>query len=213
MVSTSNSKYLSAQQLEEAFPFLKSGAFLAEDNEVPTTPIQRFFSSSSTKVDDYQKKTGSDNDLLGKGGYGEVWLVKHKITGKEYAMKVLNKKELAKRSQLKNLVQEIATQRRIMHDNIAKIYEFMEDKVNIYIIMEYASKGNLFAYIRKKGYIEEKEAFKFFIQTATAVHFLHKNFLMHRDIKPENILITEIGNVKLCDFGLCTFYDKINERY
>jgi serine/threonine protein kinase len=164
-------------------------------------------------VDDYQKKTNSDDDLLGKGGYGEVWLVRHKVTGREYAMKALNKRELAKRSQLKNLAQEIGTQKRIVHDNIIKVYDFMEDKTNIYIIMEYASKGSLFYYIRKKGNIEEKEAFKFFIQIASAVNFLHKNSLMHRDIKPENILITSTGTVKLCDFGLCAYYDKNRERY
>eukprot|EP00826_Nyctotherus_ovalis_P011191 TRINITY_DN12921_c0_g1_i11.p1 TRINITY_DN12921_c0_g1~~TRINITY_DN12921_c0_g1_i11.p1 ORF type:complete len:221 (+),score=38.24 TRINITY_DN12921_c0_g1_i11:156-818(+) len=204
-----------AQRLEEAFPHLKAGTFLPEDPKASSASFQRFFSSSTASVDDYQRigVPGTEAEVLGRGGYGEVWLMRHKETKKLYATKALNKKRLAKSSQLKNLAHEIATQRRIVHDNIIRVYDFMEDKVNIYILMEYASKGNLFAYIHKKSHLDEKEAFKFFIQIASAVHFLHKNSLMHRDIKPENILLTKSGDVKLCDFGLCASYDKRRERY
>lgn len=203
------------QRLEEAFPCLKTGTFLPDDPKTSSTSFQRFFSSSTASVDDYQRTgvAGTEAEVLGRGGYGEVWLVQHKATKKHYAMKALNKKRLAKSSQLKNLAHEIATQRRILHDSIVRVYDFMEDRVNIYILMEYASRGSLFAYIRKKERLDEKEAFKFFVQIASAVNFLHKNSLMHRDIKPENILLTTTGDVKLCDFGLCASYDKRRERY
>jgi serine/threonine protein kinase len=69
--------------------------------------------------------------------------------------------------------------------------------------MDYAVNGSLKSLIDQSNGIEEKQAFKYFIQTASAVHFLHQNNLIHRDIKPENLLLDENGNVKLCDFGWC----------
>jgi serine/threonine protein kinase len=201
------------QQLEKSFPSLKLGAFLVEDQKMPASSIQRFFSSSTASLSDYEKLTIPETGIIGRGAYGEVWLVRHKTENVKYAMKVLNKRQLAKDSQLKSLVKEIAIQRRIVHENIIKIYNYMEDKVNIYIVMEYASKGNLFSYIHSKDCLTEKEAFRVFVQVASIVNFLHKNSLMHRDIKPENILLTENGTAKLCDFGLCTSYDNNRKRY
>jgi serine/threonine protein kinase len=57
--------------------------------------------------------------------------------------------------------------------------------------------------IIKSSRIEERLAFKYFIQVVSAVNFLHENELVHRDIKPENILLDDNNNVKLCDFGSC----------
>jgi serine/threonine protein kinase len=69
--------------------------------------------------------------------------------------------------------------------------------------MDYANNQNLFTLINKKNGMSENEAFKYFIQTAAAVYFLHEHNLIHRDLKPENILIDNNDNVKLCDFGWC----------
>jgi serine/threonine protein kinase len=69
--------------------------------------------------------------------------------------------------------------------------------------MDYAKNHTVFSLIKKKNGMSESEAFKYFIDTAAAVNFLHDNNLIHRDIKPENLLIDDAGNVKLCDFGWC----------
>ena len=74
--------------------------------------------------------------------------------------------------------------------------------------MEYAQKGNLYQYIQKKKGISENEAFKYFIQVASAIYFLHKHGYIHRDIKPENILIDDNFDIKLCDFGWCVSIEK-----
>ena len=69
--------------------------------------------------------------------------------------------------------------------------------------MDYISKGNLYQILRKIKCFDENTAFNYFIQTCSAINFLHSNNLVHRDIKPENLLIDNNNNVKLCDFGWC----------
>ena len=196
------------KQIEELFPCLKLGTFS------PETPILLFHHSGLNLVE-YQKVNvpGKETEILGRGAFGEVWLVKNKTTRKRFAMKVLNKHKLSKCKQFKNLIQELSIQRRIRHDGIIKLYDSVETKNSIFILTEYASKGNLFCYTRIRKFLSEKEAFKFFVQIGSAINFLHKNSLMHRDIKPENIMITESENAKLCDFGCCASYTNERERY
>jgi serine/threonine protein kinase len=69
--------------------------------------------------------------------------------------------------------------------------------------MDYVNGGTLFNFIKRTKGVDEREAFKFFIQVAKAVQYLHERQLVHRDLKPENILIDLNDNVKLCDFGWC----------
>lgn len=67
--------------------------------------------------------------------------------------------------------------------------------------MDLAEKGDLFHYLGKKGKLEEKEAFKYFLQLCSAMDYLHKKGFIHRDIKLENILLDKENNIKVCDFG------------
>ena len=87
--------------------------------------------------------------------------------------------------------------------NLYRLFTSIEDDKFIYLILEYASKGNLFYLIRSKKTLSEDEAFYFFIQTCAGIYFLHKNGFIHRDIKPENLLIGDDNILKICDFGWC----------
>eukprot|EP00826_Nyctotherus_ovalis_P001303 TRINITY_DN10192_c0_g1_i12.p1 TRINITY_DN10192_c0_g1~~TRINITY_DN10192_c0_g1_i12.p1 ORF type:complete len:242 (-),score=80.61 TRINITY_DN10192_c0_g1_i12:708-1433(-) len=200
-------------EMSESFPCLQLGSF--ENKDVDFSFFDTPSPSYSAKLSLYRKTvvTGKDSCVLGKGAYGEVWLVRNKVTKELYALKVIPRADLENMKQRKNVRQEIEIQQRISHRNIVKVFEAFSDKENIYILIEYADNGNLFHYIRKHKRLSEKEAFKFFVQIACAVDFLHKNSLMHRDIKPENILIARDGTAKLCDFGCCTYYDEMVGRY
>ena len=142
--------------------------------------------------------------VIGTGSYGKVILVKNIIDHKLYAIKHMSKKNLFKTlHSLNGIKQEINIQSRIYHPNIVRLLYVKEDDKNYNLVMEYANGGSLFYYIRKSKFLTEKESFKYFIQIANAIYFLHLNDLIHRDIKPENILIFNNNNVKLCDFGWC----------
>ena len=103
---------------------------------------------------------------------------------------------------------EIDVHIRITHPHIIKLYSYMEDRYNFYLAMEYAQKGTLYKLIQQKNGMDENEAFHYFIQVVSAIHFLHMNGYAHRDIKPENILLDKNSQVKLCDFGWCVNVSK-----
>jgi len=96
---------------------------------------------------------------------------------------------------------EINIHLKLVHENIARLYSYHEDSQAFYLIIEYVESGTLFNVIQKNKGLSEDQAFKYFIQVASALCFLHEHKLIHRDLKPENCLIDKNGNVKLCDFG------------
>ena len=138
---------------------------------------------------------------LGSGAYGHVYLVSDN-ENKKYALKVIDKNKINRFFGNCDIVyNEIDIHSKLEHKNIIKLYNTEETEDEINILLEYASKGNLYNLITEnKGFNEEK-SFEFFIQIVDAVYFLHMNQIIHRDIKPENILITEDNILKLSDFG------------
>jgi len=109
---------------------------------------------------------------------------------------------------VENLKRETRIQKRLNHPHILKLYQYFEDKEQVYLVLEYAQKGSLGDYLRKaysnsslQRILPEREAFVYFIQTCLGLDYLHKNCILHRDLKPENLLLDDTGNVKLCDFG------------
>lgn len=72
-----------------------------------------------------------------------------------------------------------------------------ENKDKIVIIMEYASKGELYDYISERRRLSERETRHFFRQIVSAVHYCHKNGVVHRDLKLENILLDDNCNIKV----------------
>ena len=158
------------------------------------------------KENGYLKKIGS-------GSYGEVYLAMNIINKKYYAIKHMEKKKLLELLHtLTGIYREINIQSRIDHPNIVKILYVKETEKSFDLVMDYASEGNLFHYIRKTKGLNENKAFCFFIQVVNAIYFLHKNNFIHRDIKPENLLLYNFNNLKLCDFGWCVSLQKGETR-
>lgn len=145
-------------------------------------------------------KTGNTKKILGKGAFAEVCLVKSKIDGGSYAMKIIEKKKVDSISDIK---EEIRIHLSLNHVNIIKLYSFSETAEFFYLIMEYASKGNLFYEIKNQNTFNERKCRDYFAQTIKGVQYLHSLGFVHRDIKPENLLLSKDWTVKICDFGGC----------
>ena len=138
---------------------------------------------------------------LGKGKFGRVYLAKHKTTGFVCALKVLHKKELQTSKVEKQLRRETEIQSNLRHPNILRLFGHFHDSSRVFLILEFAGKGELYKILRKAGRFDEKTAAEYIAQMASALGYLHKKHVIHRDIKPENILVGIQGEIKLSDFG------------
>lgn len=139
---------------------------------------------------------------LGHGSFGKVKIAEHLQTGHKVAIKILNRRRMRSPDMEEKVRREIKICRLFVHPHVIRLYEVIETLSDIYVVMEYVPKGELFDYIVEKGRLQENEARRFFQQIIAGVEYCHRNMVVHRDLKPENLLLDSKGNVKLADFGL-----------
>ena len=138
---------------------------------------------------------------LGKGKFGRVYLAKDRSQGFVCALKVLHKSELQQGKVEKQLRREIEIQSNLRHPNILRLYGHFHDSKRVFLILEFAGKGELYKHLRRETKFAEPKAARYVAQMAAALRYLHKKHVMHRDIKPENILVGMQGEIKISDFG------------
>jgi aurora kinase len=138
---------------------------------------------------------------LGKGKFGRVYLAKERSTGFVCALKVLHKSEIQQGKVEKQVRREIEIQSHLAHPNVLRLYGHFHDAKRIFLILEFAGKGELYKHLRREQRFPEWKAAQYIAQMAAALKYLHKKHVMHRDIKPENILVGMHGEIKISDFG------------
>ena len=150
----------------------------------------------------------SDFDIkkeLGSGAFGHVYLVIHKQTNAQYAIKAIDKRNKMNVEESPYFKREIEVMYKVHHPNVVKLYGHFEDNNYCYFLMEYISKGNLYSLIPKdnKKRINPKVVATIMKDIISAVYYLHNMNppIIHRDIKPENILLNDGLVAKLTDFG------------
>ncbi|XP_058655048.1 MAP/microtubule affinity-regulating kinase 4 isoform X1 [Onychostoma macrolepis] len=137
---------------------------------------------------------------IGKGNFAKVKLARHILTGREVAIKIIDKTQLNPTS-LQKLFREVRIMKGLNHPNIVQLFEVIETEKTLYLVMEYASGGEVFDYLVSHGRMKEKEARAKFRQIVSAVHYCHQKNIVHRDLKAENLLLDADSNIKIADFG------------
>ncbi|XP_029374424.1 serine/threonine-protein kinase DCLK1a isoform X3 [Echeneis naucrates] len=175
-----------------------------EDGDGPVTESKDTLSVPSYISDRY--KVGR---MLGDGNFAVVRECVEHSTGREYALKIINKgKCRGKEHMIQN---EVAILRRVKHPNIVLLIEEVDTYNELYLVMELVKGGDLFDAITSANRYTERDASGMLYNLANAIKYLHSLNIVHRDIKPENLLVYEHADgsksLKLGDFGLATVVD------
>lgn len=141
--------------------------------------------------------------LLGTGGFAEVYLGVHIHLGTEAAIKLLHT-QLATPADVEKFRQEARTIASLTHPNIVRVLDFDVQDSTPYLVMDYAPNGSLRQHLAAGRPLAPAEILPYLAQVADALQYAHDKKLVHRDIKPENMLLGRRGEVLLSDFGIAT---------
>ncbi|NXN99568.1 DCLK2 kinase, partial [Rhinopomastus cyanomelas] len=144
--------------------------------------------------------------LIGDGNFAVVKECVERSTGKEFALKIIDKGKCCGKEHL--IENEVSILRQVKHPNIIMLIEEMDTPAELYLVMELVKGGDLFDAITSSTKYTERDGSAMVYNLASALKYLHGLSIVHRDIKPENFLVCEYPDgtksLKLGDFGLAT---------
>ena len=114
---------------------------------------------------------------VGKGGFGQVWKVRNKITDKLYAIKVINKQNIIEQKMVDQINREIEIMYKVNHPHIVKLVNHYEDDDNLYLVMNLASKGQLYTLLKKSTRFDQRTTAQYMREIISAVKYLHSCLL------------------------------------
>ncbi|KAM3921788.1 aurora kinase A [Leptodactylus fuscus] len=138
---------------------------------------------------------------LGKGKFGNVYLAREKQSKFILALKVLFKSQLEKAGVEHQLRREVEIQSHLRHSNILRLYGYFHDATRVYLILDYAPRGELYRELQRCTRFDDQRSATYITELADALLYCHSKKVIHRDIKPENLLLGSNGELKIADFG------------
>eukprot|EP01064_Diplonema_japonicum_P008193 TRINITY_DN15692_c0_g1_i2.p1 TRINITY_DN15692_c0_g1~~TRINITY_DN15692_c0_g1_i2.p1 ORF type:complete len:460 (+),score=69.87 TRINITY_DN15692_c0_g1_i2:54-1382(+) len=139
---------------------------------------------------------------LGSGTFSKVKYGTDTESGEAFAVKIIDKSQLAKEHMEEQLKREIAVMKLLKHDHIVQLKEVLQTQKHIYLILELITGGELFDRIVTAKKFDEPTARRYFQQLILGIYYCHQQGIAHRDLKPENLLLDGNDNLKISDFGL-----------
>ncbi|KAL8589916.1 hypothetical protein ACOMHN_024003 [Nucella lapillus] len=158
-------------------------------------------SASQVKMRKWSLEDFDIGKPLGKGKFGNVYLAREKYSKYIVALKLMFKYQLQSAGVEHQLRREIEIQSRLRHENILRMFGYFHDKARVYLILEFAPRGELYKELQRCGRFDEKRTAGYIYQLSSALQYCHLKKVIHRDIKPENLLMGLKGDLKIADFG------------
>jgi len=140
--------------------------------------------------------------VIGKGSFGKVFQVRKKDNDKIYAMKVLNKKSIIDRHEIKHTQTEKNILQKLIHPFLVNLYFSFQTEDKLYFVMDYVNGGELFYHLQKDKKFSEDRVRFYCSEICLGLEYLHANGVLYRDLKPENLLLTDDGHICMTDFGI-----------
>ena len=146
--------------------------------------------------------------IISQNRNASVRLAIHNVTGDQVAIKILNKSTLREQHKKILLLREISTLK-LLGDNkhVTELYDVIDSGDRIWVIMEYASGGELFDFVKAKAPLPDSTAREVFRPIVKVVVYMNSLNLVHRDLKLENVLLDHRGQIRLADFGFSRYFD------
>jgi serine/threonine protein kinase/Tfp pilus assembly protein PilF len=139
---------------------------------------------------------------LGQGGMGKVYRVIDKQLNEEVALKLIRPEIALDKKAVKRFRNELKLCRKIIHRNVGRMYELMEDEGSLFITMEYVSGQDLKGLIQQSGRLAVGTTISIAKQVCEGLAEAHRLGVIHRDLKSPNILIDKKGEARIVDFGI-----------
>jgi len=139
---------------------------------------------------------------LGKGGMGKVYRVEDKKVKEEVALKLIKPEVASDKKTIERFSNELKMARKIVHKNVGRMYELMEEKGIHFITMEYVPGQDLKGLIRQSRQLTVGTTINIAKQLCEGLTEAHRLGVIHRDLKPSNIMMDKEGNVRIMDFGI-----------
>ncbi len=147
-------------------------------------------------------------ELIDEGGMGSIYLGLHRYLERRAAIKDLNPLLRKKPEIIERFRNEAMILSRLHHPNIVSLYDYVENELGYFIIMEYIEGETLAGYIETTtGPIPERRAISMFLNILDAIQYAHNKNILHRDIKPSNFIIQPDNEIKILDFGIAKSID------
>lgn len=156
---------------------------------------------------------------LGRGGFAVVYRARVRASGREVALKVVDKsiacEKLGDNSRgdgaelaCARVANEVRLHWGLKHPAVVELFDFFEDDRFVYLVLELCGGGDLYRRLRKRGPLREREAAGYMGQLLAGLAYLHERGVMHRDLKLANMLLSEDGRrLRIADFGLAAKFE------